>query len=189
MTDIPDATRLVALVGSRIAHDLASPVGAIANGVELLGLTGHDSSPELALISESVANASLRIKLFRIAFGAAAPGQTVSAAEIAALTAPGTDGRKLSLDWQIAGDVPRTEAKLAFLALMCLEAAMPWGGTAQVTRQGTGLHIAASAERLNNTPALWLYLEGRSGPPDDLTAAQGRSLHVARDETGITITV
>lgn len=36
-----DPVDLVALVGSRIAHDLANPLGAIANGVELLALTGQ----------------------------------------------------------------------------------------------------------------------------------------------------
>ena len=32
-------TELNALIGSRICHDLISPVGAIGNGVELLGMT------------------------------------------------------------------------------------------------------------------------------------------------------
>jgi histidine phosphotransferase ChpT len=85
-TPMPDAPPdLVALVGSRIAHDLANPLGAIANGVELLALTGQGNSAELQLITESVANATARIKAFRIAFGAAPPGQTVKAADIAAL--------------------------------------------------------------------------------------------------------
>lgn len=198
MTDRPDASALVALVGSRIAHDLASPIGAIANGVELLGLTGREASPELALIAESVANASARIKTFRIAFGAAQAGQVVPEAEIAALTAG--DGRKLEIAWQVPGDVARAEAKLAFLALMCLEAALPWGGRVTVTRDGATLQIAASAERMKAVPELWDFLAGLTPAPESVAPAQvqfvllateadaqGRPLHLSRGETAIRI--
>ena len=62
---------LTALVGSRICHDLISPLGAIGNGLELLQLSGLPQGPEWALIAESVENASARIRFFRIAYGAA----------------------------------------------------------------------------------------------------------------------
>jgi histidine phosphotransferase ChpT len=68
-------TDLTALVGSRICHDLVSPLGAIGNGVELLGLTGIAPSPEMALIVESVENANARLRFFRIAYGAAGTDQ------------------------------------------------------------------------------------------------------------------
>ena len=58
---------LAALVGSRICHDLISPIGAIGNGVELLALTDGDTGAEMELISESVQNASARIRYLRIA--------------------------------------------------------------------------------------------------------------------------
>ena len=62
---------IAALIGSRICHDLISPIGAINNGLELLEMTGTSSGPEMELISESVGNASARIRFFRIAYGAA----------------------------------------------------------------------------------------------------------------------
>ena len=173
-----DQTRgpdLVSLVGSRMAHDLNNPVGAIANGVELLGLTGQAEGPELALITESVENARRRIKSFRIAFGAAAPGQTVAADEIRGLIAPGPDGRRLEIDWPLAADLPRSDAKAVFLALMCLESALPWGGRVQVRAEAGGWHIAAAAERMRVEPGHWLILEG--GPvPGDLPA---KAVHFA----------
>ncbi len=62
---------LVALIGSRICHDLISPIGAIGNGIELIGLSGAGAGPEMALISESVTNAQARIRFYyRVAFGA-----------------------------------------------------------------------------------------------------------------------
>ena len=57
-----DQTDLSALLGSRICHDLISPIGAIGNGVELLMMEGGTPSPELVLIAESVAAANARIR-------------------------------------------------------------------------------------------------------------------------------
>lgn len=37
---------LSALVGSRICHDFISPLGAIANGVELMALTVRNKHPK-----------------------------------------------------------------------------------------------------------------------------------------------
>jgi histidine phosphotransferase ChpT len=157
---------LVALVGARIAPDINNPIGAIANGVELLGLTGQVDGPEIGLITESVENARRRIKTFRIAFGAAAPGQRVAAAEIAELAAPGADGRRLEIDWPVSADLPRQDAKQVFLALMCLESAMPWGGRAAVRNRPGGWQIAAEAPRLKLEPAHWAMLEGAPAPAD-----------------------
>ncbi|MGB2202346.1 MAG: hypothetical protein ACPH5G_13525, partial [Pseudooceanicola atlanticus] len=53
-------TRTIAtLIGSRICHDLISPIGAIQNGIELLTMEGK-TGPEVALIEDSVRNASAR---------------------------------------------------------------------------------------------------------------------------------
>ena len=46
---------IAALIGSRICHDLISPIGAINNGLELLTMTGVAQSPELALIAQDKA--------------------------------------------------------------------------------------------------------------------------------------
>ena len=64
-----DPLSLAKLIASRICHDLISPVGAIANGMELVALTGADITPEFELISDSVAGANARIKFYRVALG------------------------------------------------------------------------------------------------------------------------
>jgi histidine phosphotransferase ChpT len=157
---------LTALIGSRICHDLISPLGAIGNGVELLQLSGMGDSPEMALIAESVTNANLRIRFFRVAFGAAADGQALSEREIRAVLAPGVDGRKIEIDWQPAGDLPRTEVKLAFLALQCFETAMPWGGQLLVTRADGRWQMSARGDRLNIAPDLWGLLSAANADLD-----------------------
>lgn len=147
-------TDLTALVGSRICHDLVSPLGAIGNGVELLGLTGVAHSPEMALIVESVENANARLRFFRIAYGAAGADQRLGRAEIAAtLTAASRSGR-LSYFWEAEGDQPRAEVRAVFLLLQCLESALPHGGEVHVTRD-EGWTVTGDSPRLKIDADLW----------------------------------
>ena len=81
------ATELNALIGSRICHDLISPLGAIGNGIELLTMSGMSAAPEITLISESVDNANARIRFFRIAFGAASADAVTSHSEVTGILA------------------------------------------------------------------------------------------------------
>lgn len=157
---------LTSLIGSRICHDLISPLGAIGNGVELLQLSGMGDSPEMALIAESVTNANLRIRFFRVAFGAATDGQSLSEKEIRAVLAPGADGRKIAIDWQPVGDLPRPEVKLAFLALQCFESALPWGGHVTVSRNDGHWKMEAVADRLNADADLWGLLSASNSDLD-----------------------
>lgn len=64
---------LAALLCSRVCHDVISPVGAIANGIELLDEGADEETSEIAmdLIRSSAKNASARLQFARIAFGAA----------------------------------------------------------------------------------------------------------------------
>lgn len=165
--DDPD---LAALLGSRICHDLISPLGAIGNGVELLSMAGTAAGPEMALIAESVANANARIRYFRIAFGAAAPDQRLGRPETLAVLADLTAGGRIAIDWQPEGDQSRREVKLAFLGLQCLESALPWGGQITVSRQGTAWLLRAEAQRLKTDPALWGLLTGTGAA--EISAAQ-----------------
>lgn len=77
------------LLGSRLCHDLVSPLGAIGNGVELLEMSpdfpGLEASPELKLIADSVASARARIQVFRVAFGQVQGDQRISHAKLAQL--------------------------------------------------------------------------------------------------------
>jgi histidine phosphotransferase ChpT len=196
---MPDKPDVLALLGSRICHDLISPLGAIGNGVELLHLSGV-SGPEMALIEESVENANARIRFFRVAFGLAAPDQRIGQPEITSILNDLWRGHRLKPDWQVTDDVPRTEAKLAFLLLLCLEHAMPWGGRITLGRTGTRWSVEASADRLRVVEAAWSRLtmasgtEGPISPPEVQFAlvpaelrAQKRRLEARITETTITL--
>lgn len=63
---------LAQLLCTRLCHDLAGPVGAVAAGVELIGGDPSQVDAEtLGLIGNSSAAASLKLKFMRVAMGAA----------------------------------------------------------------------------------------------------------------------
>jgi histidine phosphotransferase ChpT len=183
---MPDKLDLPALVGSRICHDLISPLGAIGNGVELMGLGGGGTGgPELGLIAESVA------------FGFAGGEQRIGRPEVLSILADLTEGARLSVDWQVPGDQERAEVKLAFLVLQCLETALPFGGEITVAREGEPWKFVGKARRLKIDAALWAAFRGEAGLPDltpaqvqfalapEAAAARGRRLSCEIGETEI----
>lgn len=163
MAEKPD---LAALIGSRICHDLISPIGAIGNGVELLMMDNAGQSPELSLIAESVANANARIRYFRVAFGVASGDQRIARSEVMSILTDLSRGGRLNYAWNSAPDLPRREVRLAFLLLQCLETAMAYGGRIQVDRSEVGWQIVAEAARLKIEPALWEVLTEPHGPAE-----------------------
>ncbi len=188
---------LAALIGSRICHDLISPIGAIGNGVELLMMDRASASPELALIAESVASANARIRFFRVAFGAAGGDLRIARGEVAAILADMTRGGRLTVEWASPPELSRREVKLAFLLLQCLESALAWGGRIRVETTDSGWIITATASRLRIDSALWEMLDAPRAPsqvaaaqvhfalvPSELLA-QGRRLVAEMGETSI----
>ncbi|MBM2576607.1 histidine phosphotransferase [Jannaschia sp. Os4] len=193
-----DPVDLAPLVGSRLCHDLVSPLGAVANGIELLELAGHRGE-EIALIRGAMYAALARLRFFRLAFGAAAPDQTVPAREMRAMAA-GLDGRA-TVTWSETADWPRPATRLACLGLACLEAAVPWGGAIDVTSEADGFVLTATAERLRIDDALWDALAEGRVPPGSSGAdvqfgllvqaaiALGRTIRVDRAAGGLTLRV
>jgi len=153
-----DAYDVAALIGSRICHDLISPLGAISNGVELLSMGTSGESDEISLISDSVTNANARVKFFRIAFGAADPIAVVGPAELAGILDDLAMTSRTEIIWLIPGEMQRDTAKLFFLLIMCLETAMPFGGQIRAAEDGDGWRLSGRAEKLKLEPDLWKLL-------------------------------
>ena len=148
---------LATLIGSRICHDLISPIGAIDNGLELLNMSGSVEGPELELIQQSVGSASARIRFFRIAFGAAGD-QMVGPSEITSILRDLYDSSRLELDWTPADPQPRSSVRLAFLGVLCLETAMPYGGRAEVSEKEGAWVLEGTADKINMDLDLWDHL-------------------------------
>lgn len=182
---------LAALIGSRICHDLISPIGAIANGLELLDLAGAVRGPEMALIADSAGNAGARIQFFRIAYGAAGD-QMLGRAEIAAILGDVTRAGRIAVCWEAPGAQPRAEVRIAFLAVQCLETAMPFGGSIRIDAAEGTWSVAGQAAKFNLDPDLWAGLAAAAAPPEitpalvqfallpPLLAEAGRGLAITR---------
>lgn len=168
MSPKPD---LIALLGSRICHDLISPIGAISNGVELLMMDGGTMGPEIALIAESVANANARIRFFRVAFGSSRTDQRIGKPEVQSILSDLTRGGRLGMDWRGPADFPKGEVKLAFLLIQCLETAMAFGGRITIDQTEGRWTLSGVADKLKIDPKLWETLSNPCAEVD-ITAAQ-----------------
>lgn len=194
----PAALDLAGLVAARLCHDLISPIGAIGNGVELMGMAGA-GGPEAALVADSAAQASARVRFLRVAFGPAGEGARMGRAEVAGLLADVARGGRLSFDWQAGIEAARADVRRAFLALMCCEHALPAGGQIVIARGEAGWRVAGSGRRLRIEAPLWDWLAGRGAAPDlgpgqvqfallrADAAAAGLALRVETGEEGVAV--
>jgi histidine phosphotransferase ChpT len=141
-------TDISSLISSRICHDLVSPLGAIANGLELLELSGTASGPEYTLLNDSVANATARVNYFRYAFGAGGVGAALSENTLRATLENFYADTRIQSRWSVPGDVTRSQAKLALLLIQCLETFLPVGGRITAALDGPVWRLTAQGERL-----------------------------------------
>jgi histidine phosphotransferase ChpT len=188
---------LASLIGSRICHDLISPIGAITNGLELLDLTGGVQGPEMDLIADSVGNAGARIRFFRIAYGAAGE-QMMGRPEVVSVLEDLNRGGRLNVAWGPLEAQSRGEVRLAFLALQCVETALPYGGDVRIMVEDGTWTATGKAKKLNVDQGLWDSLSGKGTTEITPALVQfallpaaaadlGRKVQMACDETGITL--
>ncbi len=168
---LDEKTSLAALIGSRICHDLISPIGAISNGLELASLTKASSGgPEMDLIQQSCNNASARIRFFRVAFGSGQDTHITPASEARSTLLAHYAGTRISASLNITDDMPRSDVQLAYLTVLCLETALPKGGTCDVEADGTTLFVTARGRSLVNNTSHWGWFDiENSGPREDIS--------------------
>jgi len=195
---MPETPNFAALIGSRICHDLISPIGAINNGLELMGMSSASTSPEMALIADSVASASARIQLFRIAFGAASD-QLIGQTEASEILKGYYSTSRVSVTWNITDSQPRTIVRLIFLALLCMETAMPFGGRIEVLEDGDHITLTGHADKYIIDDLLWSQMDNGNHSQDlspshvqfgllpTFAAEDGRSIHTSTNATPIII--
>lgn len=146
--------KLATLVGSRICHDLISPIGAVQNGVELLEMSKSVDGPELPLIADSISSASTRARFFRVAYGGASV-QMLGKTEIKAVLDEFSRAGRLKAQWNVETPQPRAIVRLVCLVLQCCESAMPKGGTMSVTCEDEQWLVTATAPQFAIKDELW----------------------------------
>jgi histidine phosphotransferase ChpT len=167
--------RVLELLAARLCHELISPIGAIANGVELLGEDDPDFVRDAtALIGQSAKKAGQRLQFYRFAYGSSATGEAAGP-DPRELVAGLFDGGKLSCAWQDeAVALPAEWQKLACNMIVLAAEALPRGGTITVSAgpAARGLEIVGAGDSINVT--------------DDMRAALARTAELA-DLTSRTI--
>jgi len=187
-------TDLATLTGSRICHDLASPVGAALTGLDFLsGASGGASPDEMALLRDSLTGARATLEMLRTAFGRAGRGAARDAASLGTTARGHLAARpRLQLEWSLDGRLAPVAAQHLALAILCAAHALPRGGTLAVAgSDAEGLRVTATAEGdLAAEAALWDGLTGHSAlPAADVRQVEFHLLaaHIARGDARIEV--
>lgn len=179
--------RIAEALAARLCHELVSPVGAIANGVEILAQDPDFAADATALIGQSAAQAACRLQYYRLAYGALAE-IAPETARLAAL-AFFAEGRYRCI-WPTAA-IPGILVKPALNLLLLAVGALPRGGELVLEREPAGITVAASGPGARIGPALPSLFSADIGT-DQIGAQTVQAIYTAalarRDGFAITVT-
>lgn len=188
-----NAVDLASLLCSRLCHDLMSPVGALNNGIELLG---DETDPEmrekcLELLADSARATANKLKFFRLAFGAGGGfAEDIDTAEARA-TLEGLFGAegKVELGWVVGSDkLPKGAIKLLLNLALLAGDALVRGGRLDVGAERTDgeieLAVRAEGPRILLDPVLRDTLATGGGESVEPRAAGAWLAHSLAAEGG-----
>jgi len=141
-----------ALLSSRLCHDLISPVGALANGLEVLA---EETDAEMRgfamdLINSSAQQASIKLQFARFAYGAGGGvGDAIDTVEAEKVTREYLETTKAELTWKAPPmSAPKDAVKLLLNFILIGLDAIPYGGAieASIDESPEGLEIIVSAK-------------------------------------------
>ena len=147
-----DRVDFASMLASRLCHDLLSPVGAFANGLELLA---DEKDPEMRarvtdLLDQSARTSANKLKFFRLAFGSAGGfGEMVPADEAKAAIQGIIGDRAIELNWMIGAEpLPKPAVKIVLNLSLLLVDALVRGGRLDIgcENAGGGIEIALHVE-------------------------------------------
>lgn len=174
--------RILELLSARLCHELVSPVGAISNGVELLGEDDPDFVRDaIELIGQSARKAGQRLQFYRFAYGTtvSASGASVSGRDLALGL---LEGGKVRCDWPTeAATLPIDWQRLACNMLVLAAEILPRGGTAVVRRRegGLGIEVAVEGDAVNLSTETRAALDPAT-PVDQLSSRTVHAYFTAR---------
>jgi len=185
-----DEATLDMVIGSRICHDLASPLGAVANGLELLTLSGLRDSAELALVQDSLRGAKATLDVSRIAYGQPATGEQMGADMLQAIATAYYAGKpRLTLEWRLSGTQSRARAQIILLACFAAEQAVPRGGGLVVEGDADTVRIIARGTPPTPDLDLWDGVVAEAPLPEpDPRQAHFHMLRRCLDAQGLSLT-
>lgn len=175
--------RVLELVCSRICHDLVSPVGAVNNGVELIREIAEENSVNsglegeaLALIAHSAEQGSRRLRVLRLAYGAA--GADAPWEELRAALSQFFSGSRITFAWpvEIDSELPdgaRGFGKILINAVLLAADALGQNGRLSIEARPNGAAVVATGTAPTLDVERSAALAGRTSPAD----LDPRSIH------------
>ncbi len=156
---------LASLLCSRVCHDVISPVGAIANGLELMDDPDTDAEMKrtaLEMVISSAKTATAKLKFCRIAFGASgSAGALIDMSEAGEVARGFVGEEKVRLEWNAPRENrPKQEVKLLLNMLLMAISGIPRGGVVTVGVDGRSFAVMAKGERAKINAALASALDG-----------------------------
>jgi len=137
-----EALDLAALLCSRFCHDLISPVGAIANGLDVLDEAKDEDTKTFAmdLIRKSSRTASAKLQFCRLAFGAAgSAGAQIDTGDAEKVARGLIEDDKTKLAWNLPRVLlAKNRVKLLLNMLLIAGQIIPRGGQIVVDAAGEG---------------------------------------------------
>ncbi len=170
--------RIAEMLMSRMAHELAGPVGAIANGVEFMQEVEEGSADAVDLIADSARRAAGRLQFYRLAYGGAGRSTADETVFLDAARGFVNEGG-VDLSWPSGSSVDLIErpggGKLLLLVIEIARGALLRGGTVDI--EGLPGMVQVAAEGPKPTLADEIRNNFTSTEPIDGVDVTARSVH------------
>ena len=125
---VPEGLSLATLLCRRICHDLANPLGAIINGLELL-----EKTPDMDVLQASAARARAHLEVLRLAFSLR-PGSMFALVRASPILNTVAVEQEIQLRWNWVGTVQSEIACLLVNMVLTAFFCLPRGGVVTTQR-------------------------------------------------------
>lgn len=142
------------LLISKICHDLVSPIGAVNNGIEFMADMGAEGMGDgIDLIAHSAKQASVKLQLFRMAYGAGGSDAQMTGKMIYETFQNYIEDSKASMEWDLMNEMPDQDLPAGFLKTLlnmmvfALES-LPRGGIVKVSVEGNQMIVTGTGDMI-----------------------------------------
>ncbi len=170
--------RVMELLSARLCHELAGPVSAVVNGVELMNEDDPDFVADaVRLVGTSARTASRRLQFYRFAYGPL-PGEGASPQIGRELAQKYFETGNTRCDWPAEETRSLAWQRLACVLLVLAAEALPRGGTVSVRGHGAGMVVEAEGDTVRLAPEAHAGL--RADLPIENLTARGVHAHLCQ---------
>ena len=168
------------LLASKICHDLISPIGAIANGVEFMEEMGGADDEITDLIKFSALQASAKLQAYRMAYGAGGGDVSIKPEDVHKSFGKFIElDKKITQDWDPHGSLGPEErsagfSKMVLCALLLSVECLPKGGAIKIFAGGNNETIIRAE---GNDAALKPPMDSALDQSMDLESVEPRYVH------------